>query len=249
MIPGAGGTAVQVDHAGELGGLRIVAQGAVLFRRGVPYLLGQDPDRAAAARWRGRRKSEPGTRGSAGHVCGPYVVQECFRASGTVGAVAVGVGDLGQGGIQDGEVLGGCVDGLQHVAGGRCLLLLRVTGHQSGADVQNQTGQVAPPARAAGMPFSVSSTCSQAASPAAAQVASGAARAAGSMPTSSSQAVGGDHPNETAHSNPPRIVAGAAAAVGEGSGQAGGIGEIGRQAGPGMADHSATVGRGDKLEA
>ncbi|GHB99723.1 hypothetical protein GCM10010397_84790 [Streptomyces spinoverrucosus] len=45
--PGAVGVAVQVDHAGQLGDLGAFAQGAVLFQRGVPDLLGQGADRAA----------------------------------------------------------------------------------------------------------------------------------------------------------------------------------------------------------
>ena len=44
---GAGRVAGKVDHAGQLGDLGAVTQGAVLVQGGVPDLLGQGPDRAA----------------------------------------------------------------------------------------------------------------------------------------------------------------------------------------------------------
>ncbi|KOT97337.1 hypothetical protein ADK87_19605 [Streptomyces sp. NRRL F-4711] len=105
---------------------------------------------------------------------GAYVVQECLGASGAVGpdeqvgAVAVGVGDLGQGLVQDGDVIGGGVGpGVarpeqtgQGFAGvvqeaqdrvvaeaalvsGSRMLLLGVAGDQGGVDVQDQAGQAA----------------------------------------------------------------------------------------------------------
>lgn len=99
--------------------------------------------------------------------------EEGFRAAGAVGAdqdrggVAVGVGDLGQCPIQDGDVVGcgvrarvarpqhagqglaGVVQEAQQrvvaesvFVGGRRLLLVGVAGHQGGVDVQDQAGQV-----------------------------------------------------------------------------------------------------------
>ncbi len=101
------------------------------------------------------------------------VGEEDFRASGAVradedfGAVAVGVGDLGQGRIQDGDVVGGGIgagvarpqhsgQGFAGVVqkaqqrvvaeaafiGGRRLFLLGVAGDEGGVDVQDEARQV-----------------------------------------------------------------------------------------------------------
>ncbi len=237
---------------------------------------------------------------------GTYVVQERFRSSGAVGAdedvgaVAVGVGDLGQSRVQDGDVvrggvgagvarpqhtgqgLAGVVQEAQHrvvaeaaLVGGRCLLLLRVAGDQGGVDVQDQVGQVA--AARAGSGYAVPGLgclqpgdlpgrgpgcpqCCQSGGVDAGQQAPGG-RGGGdraehlTLVTQQSQvrdrlaAVGEHHPQ--VDRDPPGIVAGApwpqsAQRVGEGGGQADGIGEIGQQAGPGVADHSTTVGGDDK---
>ncbi|KOT97336.1 hypothetical protein ADK87_19600 [Streptomyces sp. NRRL F-4711] len=45
--PRAVGVALQLHKAGQLGGLRAGAQGAVLFQRGMPDVPGQGADRAA----------------------------------------------------------------------------------------------------------------------------------------------------------------------------------------------------------
>ncbi|WP_435847184.1 hypothetical protein [Streptomyces hygroscopicus] len=85
---------------------------------------------------------------------GAYVVQECFGCSGAVGAdeqvgaVAVGVGELGQGRVQDGDVVGGGVG--SGVAGPE------QPGQGFAGVVQDQAGQLAPPAREAGVPARVS---------------------------------------------------------------------------------------------
>src|SRR4051812_23373204 len=102
------------------------------------------------------------------------MVQERFGAAGAVradedgGAVAVGVGDLGQRLVEDGDVVGGgvgagvtgsedCGEGFAGVVqeaqqrvvaeaalvGRRCLLFLGVAGDQGGVEVQDQAGQVA----------------------------------------------------------------------------------------------------------
>lgn len=42
--PGAVGVAGRVDHAGQLGDFRALAQGAVLFECGMPDLFGQGSD-------------------------------------------------------------------------------------------------------------------------------------------------------------------------------------------------------------
>jgi hypothetical protein len=124
------------------------------------------------------------------------------------------------------------------------------------------------------MPLLVSVACSQATSPAVALAARSAARAAVdsgqqapggrgggdraehlALVTQQSQvsdrlAAVGEHHRQV-DGDPAGIVAGApwpqsAQHAGEGGGQAGGIGEISQQAGPGVADQSPTVGRDDK---
>ncbi len=74
----------EVDHAGQLRDLRPGSQGAVLLQRGVPDVLGQSPDRAADRLGDGMSDREEGTDPSGEQ--GAYVVQECFGASGAVGA-------------------------------------------------------------------------------------------------------------------------------------------------------------------
>ncbi|EXU62698.1 hypothetical protein Z951_40135 [Streptomyces sp. PRh5] len=163
----------KVDHAGQFCDLRPGPQGALLLQRGVPDVLGQSPDCAADRLGDGMSDREEGT--DVAGAQGAYVVQECFGSSGAVGAdeqvgaVTVGVGDLGEGRIQDGDVIGRCVGSgvarpeqageslagvvqeAQHrvvaeaaFVGGRCLLFLRVAGDQGGVDVQDQAGQVTP---------------------------------------------------------------------------------------------------------
>ncbi|MFI9122319.1 hypothetical protein ACIGW0_23455 [Streptomyces bikiniensis] len=103
----------KVDHAGRLGDLGTGAEVAVLLQRGMPDVLGQGADRAADRLGDGIPDREE--RVHATLAQGAYVVQERFGSSGAVGAdeengaVAAGVGDLGQGRVQDGDVVGGGV--------------------------------------------------------------------------------------------------------------------------------------------
>lgn len=64
--------------------LRTVAQGAVLFQRGVPDLLGQGPNRAADQLGDGASDRKAGA--DPARAQGMYAVQGRFRASGAVGA-------------------------------------------------------------------------------------------------------------------------------------------------------------------
>ncbi|MET7937257.1 hypothetical protein [Streptomyces sp. NPDC005322] len=88
-----------------------MAQVAVLLERGVPEVLGQMADRAADRLGDGIPDREEGTDPAGAQ--GTYVVRERLGASGAVGAdeefsaVAVCVGDLGQGRVQNGDVVGG----------------------------------------------------------------------------------------------------------------------------------------------
>lgn len=163
--------ASQVDQAGQLGDLRALAQGAVLFECGTPELFGQGSDRLADRLGDGVSDGEGGEDPAGAQ--GPHMLQERFRSAGTVRAdeegcaVAVGVGDLGKCLVEDGDVVGGGVgagvsrpqqagqgfagvvqEAQQRVVaetafvGRRCLLLLGVAGHQGGVEVQDQAGQV-----------------------------------------------------------------------------------------------------------
>ncbi|GEC09804.1 hypothetical protein SSP24_74590 [Streptomyces spinoverrucosus] len=131
--------------------------------------------------------------------------------------MVVGVGELGERGVEHGDVvIGGVGRGVagpqqvgQGLAGvveeaqqrvvaeavfvGRCrVLLLRVAGDRVASMSRTRPGGSRPPAREAGIASRLSSACSQATSRAAARAARRAPSAAGSMPASSRHAVGLD---------------------------------------------------------
>lgn len=105
---GAVRVAGEVDQAGQLGDLGPIAQGPVLLQRGVPDLVGQEVDGLADRFGYGVSDGEAGADPK---VPQPTEVgEEGFPAAGGVGtdgdlgALAVGVGDLCEGLIQDGDV-------------------------------------------------------------------------------------------------------------------------------------------------
>jgi len=103
----------EVDQAGQLGDLGPGAKGAVLFECGVPDLLGQGPDGFAELGGDGVSDGEGGLDAALSQSA--QVGKEGLGAARAVGAdedrgaVAVGVGDLGEGGVDDGDVVGGGV--------------------------------------------------------------------------------------------------------------------------------------------
>jgi len=216
---GAVGVAGEVDHAGQLGGLCSVAQGSVLFQGRVPDPVGQGPD----------------------------VVQEAQQR--VVAEAAL--------------------------VGGDCLLLLGVAGDQGGVEVQDQAGQVAP-ARAGrwyavagvdglqpgdvacgGPGFSQGGQCGRTdvgektpGGGCGGDRAEHLALVTQDSGVSDGLAAVGEH-----HGQVDRRPAGGVPRAarpqptqraGEGAGQPGDFGWIGRQTGSGMADHPATVGRDDE---
>ncbi|MFJ5117222.1 hypothetical protein [Kitasatospora sp. NPDC088548] len=110
--PGAVRVAGEVDHAGQFGDLGPGAEGAVLFEGGVPELLGQRADGFAELGGDGVSGGEGGR--DAALPESAQVGWECLGAARDVGAdedlgaVAVGVGDLSEGGV-DRDVVGGGV--------------------------------------------------------------------------------------------------------------------------------------------
>lgn len=138
----------------------------------MPDVLEQGADRAADRSGDGMPDREEPV--DAARAQAAQVGQECLRASGAVGAdedggaVAVGVGDLGQGLLENGDVIGSRVgpgvawpqhsgqgsfgvvqEAQQRVVaeaafiGGRRLLLLGVAGDECGVDAQDQVREVA----------------------------------------------------------------------------------------------------------
>jgi hypothetical protein len=210
----------EVDQAGQLGDLGPGTEGAVLFQRWVPEVFGKCANGSADLFGDGVSDRE---RGPDSALPQPSQVgQEGLGTARAVGAdedrgaVAVGVGDLGEGLVEDGDVVGGGVragvarsqetcQGLAGVVqeaqhrvvaeaafvGGGGLFLLGVAGDQGGVDVQHQTRQFTSSGvrcgyRTSGCP----PACSQATSRALARAARRAFRAAASMPASTRQAVG-----------------------------------------------------------
>ena len=210
----------EVDQAGQLGDRGTCAQGSVLFQCGVPDAVGQDPDGLADRFGDGVSDGE----GGADPVL-PLPVQvgeEGLRAVGAVGAdedvgaVAVGVGHLREGLVEDGHVVGrgvrygvarsqdpgeglaGVVEEAEQrvvaeaalvVGGGLFFSERQVTRVASMS--RTMPGSSRPPAWASGMGCPVSSACSQATSRAWALAARSVFRAVLSMPASTRQAVGG----------------------------------------------------------
>ncbi|MEY9834792.1 hypothetical protein ABH941_000003 [Streptacidiphilus sp. EB103A] len=169
--PAACRAAGQVEHPGQFGDVRAGALGSVLFRGRVPEVCGQGADRLADRCGDGVSDGVGGI--DAVVAQGAYVGQEGFGAARAVGAdedlgaVAVGVGGLGQGVVQDGDVVGGGVgagvarskeagqgfagvvqEARQWVVaeavlvGGGDLFFLGVAGDQGGVEVQDQARQV-----------------------------------------------------------------------------------------------------------
>lgn len=167
---GAGRVAVQVDHAGQLGDLGGLTQGPVRVQGGVPDLFGQGADRAADRC--GDCVSDRETQVKALVTQGAEMCEERLRAACAVGAdqdvgaVPVGVGDLREGLVEHGDVIGGgVVSGVarpqqpghrlagvdqetqQRVepeaafVGGCGLVFLGVAGDQRGVEGQDQAGQ------------------------------------------------------------------------------------------------------------
>lgn len=167
---GAGRVAVQVDHAGQLGDLGGLTQGPVRVQGGVPDLFGQGADRAADRC--GDCVSDRETQVKAVVTQGAEMCEERLRAACAVGAdqdvgaVPVGVGDLREGLVEHGDVIGGgVVSGVarpqqpghrlagvdqetqQRVepeaafVGGCGLVFLGVAGDQRGVEGQDQAGQ------------------------------------------------------------------------------------------------------------
>jgi hypothetical protein len=159
-----------VDQAPQLGNLGACAQGSVLFQCRVPDPVGQAPDGFADLVGDGVSDGETGVDPALPQVA--QVGEEGFRAACAVGAdedfgaVAVGVGDLGESLVEDGDVVGCGVrsgiarsqdrgEGLAGVVqeaeqrvvaeaafvGGGGLFLLGVAGDQGRVDVQDQTRQ------------------------------------------------------------------------------------------------------------
>lgn len=170
--PGAVRVVGQIHHAGQFCHFGAGPQGAVLLQRRVPQMVGQGPDCAADRFGDGVSDGEGGVDTPLAQCSD--VGEEGFCASGAVGAdedagaVTVGVGDLGQGRVQDGDVVGGGVgtgvarpqhsgqgfagvvqEAQQRVVaepafvGGRCLFLVRVAGDEGGIEVQDQARQIA----------------------------------------------------------------------------------------------------------
>jgi hypothetical protein len=109
--PGAVRVPGEVDQAGQFGDLGAGARGAVLLQGGVPDALGQGPDGCADLVGDGVSDGEAGLDPVLPQ--GAYVGEEGSGAACAVGAdkdggaVAVGVGDLREGVVQDGDVVGG----------------------------------------------------------------------------------------------------------------------------------------------
>lgn len=195
---GAYRVAVQVDHAGQLGGLGGLTQGPVRVQGRVPDLFGQGADRAADRC--GDCVSDRETQVKAVVTQGAEMCEERLRAACAVGAdqdvgaVPVGVGDLREGLVEHGDVIGGgVVSGVarpqqpghrlagvdqetqQRVepeaafVGGCGLVFLGVAGDQRGVEGQDQAGQFVHAAFTAGIAARVSAACSQATSRAAAR--------------------------------------------------------------------------------
>ncbi len=170
---GAVGVAGEVDQAGQLCDLGPGAQGAVLFQRGVPDLVGQGADGLSDLGGDGVADRERGLDPALSQSS--QVGEEGLGAARAVGAdedrgpVAMRVRDLGKGLVEDRDVIGGGVrsgvarpqETCQGLAGvvqeaehrvvaeaalvGRGgLFLLGVAGDQCGVDVQHQARQLTP---------------------------------------------------------------------------------------------------------